>query len=290
MALTDEEKEKLKREVEATMRATQQEQQQQNPGAPSEFDITGNAKIKHVIGVVSGKGGVGKSTVSAILATELRRAGYSVGLMDADITGPSIPRLFGIMNERLGAVDGNILPVITETGIKVVSTNLALDNENDPVVWRGPMLGSVLQQFYAQCDWGELDFLVCDMPPGTGDVPLTMFQSVPLDGLVIVSSPQNLVQMVVGKAVKMAKMMHIPVLGIVENMSYLSCPHCGDKIQVFGDSHLEETAKAYDIPVLGQLPIDPKLAAAADSGRVEDDVTRGLLPGVVGIARTLIED
>ena len=224
--------------------------------------------IKKVIGVVSGKGGVGKSMTSAMLAVSMRRLGYQVGVLDADITGPSIPKLFGVHGPATG--DGeSILPVKSHTDISIMSINLLLEDEEAPVVWRGPVIAGAVKQFWQEVIWGDVDFLFVDMPPGTGDVPLTVFQTLPVDGIVIVSSPQELVGMIVGKAVQMARMMNVPILGIVENMSYAVCPDCGKHIAVFGESHVDETAAKYDMPVLAKMPIDPELAREADAGMIE---------------------
>ena len=222
--------------------------------------------VKHVIGIVSGKGGVGKSMVTASLANELSAAGYRVGIMDADITGPSIPRMYGLTGPAQ-ADDNGILPVLTDNEIKVMSINLLMPDPESPVIWRGPILANMVKQFWTDVIWGELDYLLVDMPPGTGDVPLTVFQSLPIDGIVIVTSPQELVQMIVKKAYNMAGMMHIPVLGVVENYSYFECPDCGKRISLFGESHIDEVAKELGIDVLGKLPLDPKYAQAADEGR-----------------------
>ena len=224
--------------------------------------------IRHVIGVVSGKGGVGKSMVTSQLAVTMARMGYRVGILDADITGPSIPKAFGIHERAVGSEQG-ILPAMTGTGISVMSLNLLTENETDPVIWRGPVIAGVVKQFWTDVCWGELDYLFVDMPPGTGDVPLTVFQSLPVDGIIMVTSPQDLVSMIVTKAVKMAQMMSIPVLGLVENFSYFICPDCGKKLNIFGKSHAEETANANGIPLLAQLPIDPELAEACDAGELE---------------------
>ena len=237
--------------------------------------------IKNVIGVVSGKGGVGKSLVTGILARELSRRGAKVGILDADVTGPSIPKMFGMSGCHAYAQDNLLVPLETKGGIKVMSANLVLENEDDPVLWRGPVVAGAIKQFWSQCAWGELDYLLVDMPPGTSDVALTVFQSLPVEGVVIVSSPQDLVQMVVGKAVKMANMMDVPVLGLVENMAYVTCPHCDEKIYPYGPSRLQETADHFDLVALGQLPIDPALAAACDAGTFEQDVPDGLLPEAV---------
>ena len=221
--------------------------------------------IKHVIGIVSGKGGVGKSLVTSELAVKLHRQGYKVGILDADITGPSIPKVFGIHEKAVGN-DKGVFPAQTPEGIKIISVNLMLDNEEDPVVWRGPVIAGVVKQFWNEVIWGDLDYLFVDMPPGTGDVPLTVFQSLPVDGIVIVTSPQELVQMIVKKAYNMAEMMHVPVLGLVENFSYLKCPDCGKEIKLFGESHIDDVAKELGIPVFGKLPLDPAFAEQADKG------------------------
>ena len=238
-----------------------------NTDVKKSFLVKGNdfSNIKRVIGIVSGKGGVGKSTVTCALARQLAGMGYKVGIMDADITGPSIPRMMGI-DERCEESDMGIMAPESAEGIKVMSMNLLLQNEDDAVIWRGPVIANFVKQFYSDVCWGELDFLLVDMPPGTGDVPLTVFQSLPLDGIVIVSSPQDLVQMIVKKAYHMAKSMNVPILGIVENYSYLVCPDCGKKISVFGESHIEEIASKMDLKVLGKMPIDPSLAELSDKG------------------------
>ncbi len=226
------------------------------------------ASVKKVIAVVSGKGGVGKSTVTSMLAVAMARKGKRVGVLDADITGPSAPTAFGV-TECCGATEEGLYPAITTTGIQVMSINLLLDNSTDPVVWRGPVIAGAVKQFWTDVIWEEVDYLFVDMPPGTGDVPLTVFQSLPVDGIVIVTSPQGLVSMIVSKAVKMASMMHIPVLGFVENYSYLQCPDCGKRIEVFGKSRLDEVAEAFSLPVLARLPIDPIVAQSYDSGMME---------------------
>ena len=226
------------------------------------------SSVKHVIGVVSGKGGVGKSSVTSLMALTMARKGYKVGILDADITGPSIPKMFGIKERAMGNEEG-IFPVMSKLDTKLMSINLLLENDTDPVVWRGPVIASTVTQFWKDVFWGDVDFMFVDMPPGTGDVPLTVFQSLPVDGIIIVTSPQELVSMIVEKAVNMAQMMNIPVLGIIENMSYVTCPDCGKQIKVFGDSHVDQIAETYHLPVLGQIPIDPKLSAASDSGNIE---------------------
>ena len=222
--------------------------------------------VNKVIAVVSGKGGVGKSMVTASLARIMREQGFSVGILDADITGPSIPKMYGIHETAKGSDEG-IFPSVAKDGTKVMSVNLLLEHESDPVIWRGPIIAGVVKQFWTDVMWGELDYLFVDMPPGTGDVPLTVFQSLPVNGIVIVTSPQDLVQMIVDKACNMARQMNIPVLGIVENYSYLVCPVCGKKISVFGESHIEETARELGVPVLGKMPIDPKLAESVEEER-----------------------
>ena len=226
------------------------------------------SSVKKIIGVVSGKGGVGKSMVTSLLALETARRGYSVAILDADLTGPSIPRAFGLTEKANGDETG-LYPVSTRTGIKVMSINLLLENETDPVVWRGPVIAGTVTQFWTEVNWGDVDYLYVDMPPGTGDVPLTVFQSLPVDGIVVVTSPQELVSMIVEKAVKMAELMKIPVLGLVENMAYLTCPDCGRKIELFGKSRLFETAKSFGIGATAQLPIDPELAGLCDRGQIE---------------------
>ncbi|MCR5273352.1 MAG: Mrp/NBP35 family ATP-binding protein [Lachnospiraceae bacterium] len=223
------------------------------------------SSVKKVIGVVSGKGGVGKSYVASSLAVAMAKAGYKVGILDADITGPSIPKMFGVHGPAYGTEQG-LMPIETAEGIKIMSLNLLVDDEESPVVWRGPVIAGTVKQFWTDVCWGELDYMFVDMPPGTGDVPLTVFQSIPVDGIVVVTSPQELVQMIVKKAFNMAAMMNIPVLGVVENFSYLTCPDCGKKIFIYGESHIDEVAKELQIPVFGKLPIRPEMAGAADSG------------------------
>ena len=226
------------------------------------------ASVKKVIAVVSGKGGVGKSTVTSMLAVAMARKGKRVGVLDADITGPSVPTAFGV-TECQGATKEGLYPALTRGGIQVMSINLLLDNSTDPVVWRGPVIAGAVKQFWTDVIWEDVDYMFVDMPPGTGDVPLTVFQSLPVDGIVIVTSPQDLVSMIVSKAVKMANMMKIPVLGFVENYSYLECPDCGKKIEVFGKSKLDQVAEEFGLQVLARLPIDPKVAEAYDSGMME---------------------
>ncbi|QWT17233.1 Mrp/NBP35 family ATP-binding protein [Collinsella sp. zg1085] len=252
-----------------------------------QFESNKLSQVKRVIAVLSGKGGVGKSLVTGTLATELRRAGHSVGILDADITGPSIPKMFGMSGKHVGGIGNLLLPEISETGIKVMSSNLLLANETDPVLWRGPVIAGAIRQFWTDTSWGPLDYLLVDMPPGTGDVALTVFQSLPVDGIVIVTSPQDLVSMIVAKAVNMAEKMDVPVMGVVENMSYVACPDCGKHIEVFGPSKLSDVAASYGLPILGRLPIDSRFAAACDAGRVELDIPEGLLPEALHAAETL---
>lgn len=236
----------------------------QNPQSMLEA-MNAYSNIKHVIGVVSGKGGVGKSFVTSSLEVQMAKAGYKVGILDADITGPSIPKMFGAHGQLVGDEKG-MYPYETKEGIKIVSINLLMEDEEAPVVWRGPVIAGAVKQFWNEAVWGDVDYLFVDMPPGTGDVPLTVFQSLPVDGIVIVTSPQELVQMIVKKAFHMANMMHIPVLGLVENFSYLKCPDCGKKIALFGESNIDEVAAKEGTRVLGKLPLDPAYAKAADAG------------------------
>ncbi len=226
--------------------------------------------VKHVIGVVSGKGGVGKSLVTSMLAVAMQRRGYRAAVLDADVTGPSIPKIFGMDGVRVtGNAEGLMLPPMTKTGIELMSVNLLMDDPTQPVVWRGSMISGAVKQFWTDTAWNEVDYMFVDMPPGTGDVPLTVFQSLPLTGIIVVTSPQELVSMIVGKAVTMARMMNIPVLGIVENYSYLKCPHCDERIPVYGESHVDEEAEKLHLPVLAKLPIDPRLPALCDKGLIE---------------------
>ena len=226
-----------------------------------------NSHIKHVIGIVSGKGGVGKSFVTSSLASMMRKAGYKVGILDADITGPSIPKMFGVHGPAVADENGSF-PVEAEDGTKIMSINLLLDDEEAPVVWRGPVIAGAVKQFWTDVQWGELDYLFVDMPPGTGDVPLTVFQSLPIDGIVIVTSPQDLVKMIVKKAYNMAEMMGVEVLGIVENYSYIVCPDCGKEIKMFGESYIREICGDLNVALLGQMPMDQKFAQAADAGEI----------------------
>ena len=243
------------------------------------------SKVGKIIAVVSGKGGVGKSTVTSMLAVAMARQGKRVGILDADITGPSVPTAFGV-EQCQGASQEGLYPALTRTGIQVMSINLLLDNNTDPVVWRGPVIAGAVKQFWTDVIWEDVDYLFVDMPPGTGDVPLTVFQSLPVDGVVIVTSPQDLVSMIVTKAVKMANMMHIPVLGFVENYAYLTCPDCGKKISVFGESKLDQVAKEFDLPILARLPIDPAVAQACDHGLMETVDTSVLKDAVAAVEKT----
>ena len=227
------------------------------------------SSVKKVIGIVSGKGGVGKSLVTSLLATAVRKKGLSVAVLDADITGPSIPKIFGI-KDKASTKDGKyILPVITESGIKIMSINLLIENDTDPVVWRGPVIAGCVKQFWTDVIWEDVDYMFVDMPPGTGDVPLTVFQSLPVDGIIVVTSPQELVSMIVGKAVKMAELMNIPILGIVENLSYFVCPDCGKKYSIFGESNVENISKSLGIDTVVKLPIDSELTKFCDRGQIE---------------------
>ena len=227
-----------------------------------------HSNVKKVIAVVSGKGGVGKSTVTSMLAAAMTKLGYKTAVLDADITGPSIPKAFGLKGQIVGTEDG-MIPKQTESGIKVMSINLLLPEETDPVLWRGPVLGGAVKQFWTDVCWGDVDYMFVDMPPGTGDVGLTVFQSLPIDGIVVVTSPQDLVSMIVGKAVKMAQMMNVPIYGFVENYSYFKCPDCGKEYKIFGESTLDSVAQSYCLPVLARLPIDPQVAKLFDEGHME---------------------
>ena len=243
--------------------AEREEQQTDFRERPNEM-----SHIKKVIAIVSGKGGVGKSSVTSMLAVSMRRLGYRVAILDADITGPSIPKAFGITEKAVGS-DVGIFPIISKTGIRLMSINLLLEHDTDPVIWRGPILGGTVKQFWTDVIWGDIDYMFIDMPPGTGDVPLTVFQSLSVDGIVIVTSPQELVSMIVSKAVKMAEMMHIPVLGVVENMAYFKCPDNDKEYKIFGESHIEEIAEKHHMQVLAKVPIDPRISAVCDRGIVE---------------------
>lgn len=237
------------------------------------------SSVKKVIGVISGKGGVGKSLVTELLAVSMQASGKHTAILDADITGPSIPKAFGITGKATGNEDG-ILPIASKTGIEIMSINLLLEDITDPVIWRGPVIAGTVKQFWSDVVWSDIDTMFVDMPPGTGDVPLTVFQSLPVDGIIIVTSPQELVSMIVAKAVKMAQMMNIPILGVVENMSYLECPDCHKKIAIFGESHIDEIATQFGIPLLGRIPVNPELAAMVDAGNIEDFKQDWLQPAI----------
>lgn len=252
-------------------------------GAPTFEAPHKDSHVKHVIGIVSGKGGVGKSIVTSMLATVMQRRDYKCAILDADVTGPSIPKAFGTKGDILSTGDG-LLPLETKTGIKMISVNLLLEEETRPVVWRGPVIAGTVKQFWTDVVWGDVDFMFIDMPPGTGDVPLTVFQSIKLDGIVIVTTPQDLVSMIVGKAVNMANLMNIPVIGLVENMSYVKCPDCGRELHVFGKSKAEEVCAKYDIPLIARMPIDERLASLIDHGVIElmeNDYLEGAADSVV---------
>ncbi len=240
----------------------------------------GMSSIGRVIGIVSGKGGVGKSLVTGMLSCAVQKSGRQAAVLDADITGPSIPKIFGVSGPALGDEEGLLFPAECENGVRLMSINLLLEDASSPVVWRGPVIAGVVKQFWTDVVWGEVDYMFVDMPPGTGDVPLTVFQSLPVDAILVVTTPQSLVSMIVEKAVNMAALMHIPVLGVVENMSYALCPDCGKEIKVFGESHVDEIAAKYGLPLLGRLPIDPAVAAACDEGRIQDVATDALQPAV----------
>jgi len=241
----------------------------------SERDFRANLRagssVKKVIGIVSGKGGVGKSLVTSLLASKVNKDGFRAAILDADITGPSIPESFGVADQRATTVDGQdaLNPVVTDSGIQLMSMNFLLQNSNDPVIWRGPVIGGAVKQFWTDVVWNDVDFMFVDMPPGTGDVPLTVFQSLPVDGIIVVASPQQLVRVIVEKAVNMANMMNIPILGLVENMSYVKCPDCGKEITVFGKSNIDEIAKSFNLPVLARLPMEESTSRAVDAGDVE---------------------
>ncbi len=226
------------------------------------------SSVKKVIGVVSGKGGVGKSVVTSMLAVALNRMGYSSAILDADVTGPSIPKAFGV-KQKASVSESGVFPAKSKTGIQIMSVNLLLEHDTDPVIWRGPILANTVKQFWKDVIWNDVDFMFVDMPPGTGDVPLTVFQSIAVDGLIVVTSPQELVSMIVTKAVKMAEMMNIPIIGLIENMSYFRCPDNGKDYQIFGESHLEEIARQHNLQVLAKIPIDPKISTACDRGMIE---------------------
>lgn len=259
----------------------------QKPSREDHFDkVNPYSNVKKVIGVVSGKGGVGKSLITSCLCALMRRKGYNTAILDADVTGPSIPKAFGV-HEKAMADEHGIIPAQTKMGTKIMSVNLLLDNEETPVVWRGPVISGTVKQFWSEVNWGEIDYMFVDMPPGTGDVSLTVFQSIPLDGIIIVTSPQELVSMIVGKAVNMAKTMNVPILGVVENYSYYECDNCGTRLSIFGESHVEETAKKYDLDVLAKIPINPEIAKKVDAGEAEDIKAEWLEEALVQIESKL---
>ena len=252
--------------------------------APSEF-----SHVKKVIGIVSGKGGVGKSLVTGLSASAMNKKGYKTAIMDADITGPSIPKMFGIGKANYADENQLLIPASSEGGIKIMSLNMLMENETDPVVWRGPVIAGIVKQFWSDVNWGDVDFMFVDMPPGTGDVPLTVFQSLPVDGIIVVSTPQELVEMIVEKAINMANMMNIPVLGVVENMSYMKCPHCGEPINIFGESGIEKYAASKGLDILGRIPLDPAVAALCDAGKAED-IENEYMDSLVYVLEGLLED
>ncbi|MEF2593521.1 MAG: Mrp/NBP35 family ATP-binding protein [Eggerthellaceae bacterium] len=247
---------------------------------PATLPTDAKSSIKHVIAVVSGKGGVGKSLVTSLLASQMQKRGFKVGILDADVTGPSIPKTFGITGHVVADIDG-IFPAQTESGIKVMSVNLLLPSEDAPVAWRGPVVSGIISQFWGETHWGDIDYLFVDMPPGTSDVFLTVFQQLPVDGIVTVSAPQELVAMIVGKAVNLAHSLNVPVIGLVENMAYFKCDECGKKHFIFGDPQGEAVSKKYDIPAYATLPIDPSFASLCDAGKVEDYDVEGALDAIV---------
>lgn len=252
--------------------------------APSEF-----SHVKKVIGIVSGKGGVGKSLVTGLSASAMNKKGYKTAIMDADITGPSIPKMFGIGKANYADENQLLIPASSEGGIKIMSLNMLMENETDPVVWRGPVIAGIVKQFWSDVNWGDVDFMFVDMPPGTGDVPLTVFQSLPVDGIIVVSTPQELVEMIVEKAINMANMMNIPVLGVVENMSYMKCPHCGEPISIFGESGIEKYAASKGLDILGRIPLDPAVAGLCDAGKAED-IENEYMDSLVYVLEGLLED
>lgn len=257
--------------------------------APVDFSakLAPESSVKHVYAIMSGKGGVGKSLVTGLMASAFQKKGYRTAILDADITGPSIPTAFGVDGQGLNVTeDGNLMvPVESMNGTQIISANLLLRNETDPIIWRGSLIAGAVKQFWSEALWKDVDYMFVDMPPGTGDVPLTVFQSLPVDGIIVVTSPQELVSMIVAKAVNMAKKMNIPIVGIVENMSYLECPDCHKKINVFGESHIDETAKEYGLKVLAKLPIDPNMAELTDAGKIEYADTAALSAAVDGIIK-----
>lgn len=257
-------------------------------GAPAKEAANAGSRVKHMIAVISGKGGVGKSTVTALLANAVKQMGKNSAILDADITGPSIPKMYGI-TEKAGSNGEAVLPVKSKGGMSVMSINVLLEDENEPVIWRGPVISGTVRQFWTEVAWGDVDVMLVDMPPGTGDVPLTVFQSLPVDGIVVVTSPQDLVSMIVGKAVRMAQMMNVPVLGLVENLSYFECPDCGKRHEIFGPSHIEEVAGQYGIEQIVRLPINPEQAAICDNGEA-DQLSNEELAAFAGRIVTALEE
>jgi len=269
-AMSKKELEELRVKLQARATNSQTQSGQNTSTAGPGINKLGKRGIRNIIAIVSGKGGVGKSFVTSMLATELRRQGYEVGVLDADLTGPSIAKVFGLSGKPYKAQNGLIVPAKSKTGIKVMSINLVLDDPTMPVIWRGPIVNSVIRQLYWDVDWGDVHYLLVDLPPGTSDSPLTVFQSLPVDGVIVVSSPQDLAAMIVAKAVNMAKKMEAPIMGLVENMSYFQCPGCGEKIEIFGQSNGSKLAAQLDIPYLGGVPLDPEIARLSDQGRIEE--------------------
>jgi len=261
-----------------------------NNGGSEDFSAQLNelSSVKKVIGVVSGKGGVGKSIVTSLLAVAMNKKGYHTAILDADVTGPSIPKAFGI-KEKASADEIAIYPIKSNTGIDILSMNLVLQNDTDPVIWRGPVISSAVKQFWTEAIWHEVDFMFIDMPPGTGDVPLTVFQSLPLDGIIVVTSPQELVAMIVAKAVKMAEMMNIPIIGLVENMSYFKCPDNDKEYKIFGDSHIDEIAREHNLEVLAKLPVDPAISLACDRGLIEELEAADLVDQVAQVLEKMLK-
>ncbi len=269
-AMSKKELDDLKVKLQARSAAVQANQSSANSAAGPGINRLGKRGVRNIIAIVSGKGGVGKSFVTSMLAAQLRRQGYEVGVLDADLTGPSIAKVFGVTQKPVKGQSGLITPIQSKTGIKVMSINLILEDPTMPVIWRGPIVNSVIRQLYWDVDWGDLHYLLVDLPPGTSDSPLTVFQSLPVDGVIVVSSPQDLASMIVTKAVNMAKKMEAPIIGLVENMSYMQCPGCGERVEVFGDSKGESLSARLGIPYLGGVPLDPKIAELSDKGRIEE--------------------
>jgi Mrp family chromosome partitioning ATPase len=281
--MTRKELEELRLMLQAS--ATQSSQPKNGPMIGQGIERLGRRGIRSIIAIISGKGGVGKSFVTSILASELRKRGYEVGVLDADLTGPSIAKVLGVSGKPYKGPSGGIVPLRTKSGIKVMSINLVLDDPSMPVIWRGPIVNSVIRQLYWDVDWGELHYLLVDLPPGTSDAPLTVFQSLPLDGVIVISSPQDLASMIVSKAVNMAKKMNAPILGLIENMSYLICPSCGESMNIFGEQKGEKLALSLELPFLGAIPLDPAIAKLSDEGRIEE-YSNPIIVGIVDELRT----